>query len=228
MAPADLPPEVLVLARRLGALSNQRPERVCFAQAGKLRTNEKADWMEFTATQWMDCTKVAFAWNAKTGPLKLLRVEDALYDSAAKGQVSFAGLLPLAKATTSDVLIKSQLMRYLAELPWCPDAILSNRDLRWSVQSTDRVEVAASQNDVTGSVEFELDGQGLPARVTGIRPREENGAFAEREWIGHFGDYCDVGGALIAHSARVGWVLEDGYCEVWRGSVTDWQREQVT
>ena len=41
------------------------------------------------------------------------------------------GFIPLVRAQHTTALQRGELMRYLAELAWAPDAILHNPHLRW-------------------------------------------------------------------------------------------------
>ena len=36
------------------------------------------------------------------------------------------GFIPIARAKHTPALVRGELMRYLAEIPWAPDAILCN------------------------------------------------------------------------------------------------------
>jgi hypothetical protein len=113
-------------------------------------------------------------------------------------------------------------MRYLAELPWAPDALLGNPSLRWTVPANGRLGVEASAGKVTGRVLFTLSEDGLPVRVEGTRPRDEGGSFVSREWWGTFGDYRPVADRHVPFAAEVGWVVEGERFPVWRGRLTRW------
>lgn len=225
----DLPPEVIALARRLGARQvsqqvSQQGEgsRSSFGQTGTLRNLGDERWMRFSARQWIAADALAFSWRAKVGPLGLVHVEDALIDGQPIGAVKVMGLIPLKRAATSAGLIKGELQRYLAELPWSPDALLSNPSLKWQVRSENELRVSASLRGVEGSVDITLDAEGLPHTTFAMRPALSENGFVEREWHGTFADYREVEGRLVPFAGRVGWTIEGEYFEVWRGALTDW------
>lgn len=218
----DLPDGVIALSRRLLGDHGASVTGVRFAQTGVLRTAKEARWMPFKAEQWTLARRPSFSWHAKTGPLGSLRIVDSLEDKIPTGRVSLFGLIALSKAKPDASLLKGQLMRYLAELPWCPFAIICNPLLRWKTLSDECIEVSASIGEVTGSITIWLDTAGLPTRVSGLRPRKEGDHFREREWIGHFDDFRQICGALVPHSGRVGWAEDGTYSEVWRGSIEEW------
>lgn len=82
------------------------------------------------------------------------------------------GVIPVARAERSSALMRGELMRYLAELAWAPDAILFNVTLRWREDGPDRLSVSAGVGETAAEVTLSLDGEG---RIAGSfapdRPR---------------------------------------------------------
>lgn len=217
----DLPPEVIALARRLGAQYGEG-SRSSFGQTGTLRNLGDEGWMPFSARQWIAADALAFSWRAKVGPLGLVHVEDALIEGRPIGAVKVMGLIPLKRAATSEGLIKGELQRYLAELPWNPDAVLSNCALHWQVRAERELRVSATLQGVEASVDITLDAEGLPHTTFAMRPALSEEGFIEREWHGTFTDFREVEGRLVPFAGRVGWTMQGEYFEVWRGVLTDW------
>lgn len=178
--------------------------------------------MSFSADQWIASKSCEFRWLARVGPLGAVRVTDALVSGSPVGSVNLFGLFPLARADATEALLKGELLRYLAELPWCPDAIVSNPALRWEVVDKGCLRIGASCGPVDAQLDLHLDDDGLPARIRAIRPAEEGGQFTDREWQGTFCDYRRVEGRLIPHAARVWWTIDDAPFDVWRGSLENW------
>lgn len=112
-------------------------------------------------------------------------------------------------------------MRYLAELPWAPDAVFHNAAIRFRELGPDSVEVEA---DSTGGDPVHLrlffDAAGDVVQVqSDDRERLENGKVVRRPWHGRFPDYRHMGGRRIPVRAEVGWVYEDGYEAYFRGEI---------
>lgn len=218
----DIPEPVKRLAEAVGARC-QPPTRVELAQSGKLRNLGADKWMRFSARQWIATARCEFSWCAHVGPLGAVHVEDALVDGRPVGRVSALGLFPIARAAASPELLKGQLMRYLAEIAWAPDAMLTNPHLHWQAVDEAHLQVSASIGAVAGSITIGLDPAGLPQRISGWRPAQEGRGFTEREWHGEFTDWREVDGRRIPHAGRVWWVLDAEPVEVWRGAISTWR-----
>lgn len=217
-----LPDAVRRLAERVGAKQTANG-RCQLRQSGELRNIGSRKWMRFTAKQWIDPCACAFGWSARVGPLGAVHVEDALVSGKPIGTVKALGLVPVARAAPSLELLKGELMRYLAELPWAPDALLSNPLLHWEVRDSNTLGVEATLGAVTGRIALELNDQGLPHRISGLRPAQDGSVFHEREWCGAFTDWRMVEGRLIPHAGRVRWIVGRGAVYVWRGQITSGQ-----
>ena len=219
--PSDLPDQVRALAARLGARDGS-PRIARFQQAGHLRNLGHKRWTRFTATQSIESAECSFTWRARVAPMGAVRVEDALMNGVPRGRVSLAGLIPLQQAQPGAELLRGQLMRYLAELPWCPDAILANSALRWAVVNSSKLSVGVATVSAQGEVTFELDADGLPARVTGLRPSRVGDGYIELPWSGEFGRYRRIDGRLIPHRAEVAWTVDGQSFAVWLGELSRW------
>ena len=219
-----LPEPVSALAGRLGA-RHSPGARAHFRQSGTLRNIGQAKWMRFTARQWLASDAPCFRWRARVGPLGAVHVEDALIDGRPVGRASALGLVTLERAEPSPELLQGELQRYLAELMWNPDALLSNSGLCWEVRGADELAVTARLDGVAGSVTIHLGADGLPERTHALRPAREDGGYRLRDWHGVFADYREVAGRMIPHSGRVAWQWEGERFEVWRGTIEGWHSE---
>jgi len=115
-------------------------------------------------------------------------------------------------------------MRYLAELPWNPDAILRNGTLHWTEDGSGNFLVSANLNMVSAGVKLHLDEN---KRITEVsapdRPREGNGKFVPTPWLGRFFDYERRQGRLIPTRAKVAWIVEGVETICWEARIEDWR-----
>lgn len=219
-----LPDAVRQLANRLGADSSASLRHVSLRQTGQMRENADAAWMEFHARQRIELAACAFDWKARTGPLGLISVDDSFSDGAGDLAVTLFGVVPIAGAKSSLRLDRGELMRYLAELAWAPDAIVRNSSLHWRALDDGRLVVAAGKGELRAEIEITLDSEGRIAEVFAAdRPRAIANRFEPSAWRGAFSEYCSVQGRTIPMSAEVGWGKGSAYEAVWRGRVSEWR-----
>ena len=196
---------------------------VCLRQTGKMRESADSAWMKFEARQRIELADCAFEWSAQTGPLGVVRVDDIFRNGGGCLAVKLFGLFSVAGAAKSVSLDRGELVRYLAELAWAPDAIVCNRALRWRELGDRRLIVSAGEGGRRAEVEITLDQEGRIAEVFAAdRPRAVGDSFEPSAWRGAFSDYRWINGRLIPMSGQVGWGRESDYEPVWRGRVTEW------
>jgi len=221
---ARLPAAVYDLAQRLCVKPDQRQVGVKLTQTGRMRQNLKsASWMLFTATQTLSTRDCAFDWRARFGPFGLISVRDALERGRGRLDVKAIGIVPIASAPRTPELMRGELMRYLAELPWAPAAILLNSELRWRVAGPDALAVSAGAGETLTEVVLSLDNDG---RIVGAfapdRPRSVGKAYLPTPWRGQFTDYRLHEGRWIPFAGEVAWEI-DGKPEVyWQGTIKTW------
>jgi hypothetical protein len=155
--------------------------------------------------------------------LGVITVRDELEDRGASGSVHLLAHIPLTKVAASPALTKADLMRYLAELPWAPDALLSNEQLGWTELDSGKLRVTARCGSVEAAVDLTLDGDGFISTVEAEdRPRQEGREMKERPWRGTFNDYREVAGRTVPHTADVGWIVDGDSFSVWKGHLESW------
>lgn len=219
-----LPEAVLRLAKRLGCMAGETRRQVEFRQVGQMRQDQASVWMSFTARQRIALAECAFEWKARTGPIGLAHVRDAFDGSHGSLSVSLLGVAPIVRAPHSTELDRGELMRYLAEIPWAPDAILLNAKLHWRVLDDTHLIVTTGRRDHPAEVTFTLNSSGyIIEAFAKDRPRLVGKNFVLSAWRGVFSDYRRCEGRLLPHSAEVSWVYEGGCEPVWRGHIVKWR-----
>lgn len=218
---ADLPSGVRDLAVRLGATEKRAGSIVTLQQRGTMRSAPGVKPMRFMARQTISTEAVEFEWRAKCGPFGALSVTDYLRADSWGVRVRLLGLIPIASSIDNPAVMKGETMRYLAELPWAPDAILRNPRLVWRVINAH--SFAVSSHDGAGEVILRLSPDGLVAAIEASdRPRIEGAVNVERPWQGVFSDYRCFEGRAVPTRGEVSWILPTGAFKTWEGEVTGW------
>jgi len=222
-----LPAAVYDLALRLGADPKMNRSSVKLTQTGRMKRNiDKDSWMSFTATQTISTRECAFDWRARAGPFGMVSARDALKDGEGRFDVMALGVIPIARAEHSSALMRGELMRYLAELAWAPDAILLNTALRWREDGPDSLAVSAGAGETAAEVMLSLDSEG---RIAGgfapNRPRSAAAPILPTPWRGRFADYRHHDTMWIPFAGEVAWEI-DGMEEIyWQGRLESWERQ---
>src|SRR3954451_19403832 len=220
-----LPPEIYEFAIRAGSDAGRSVASISLRQTGRMRQDRDTRWMSFRATQIISANSCAFEWKARVGPGGLVVVRDVLRAGEGRLDVRALGLIPLVKNVGSPALTRGELMRYLAELPWAPDAILLNTELRWRKGSAGRFIVGAGTGELAAEVSLTLDDQGqITETFAPDRPRVVKSGIIPTPWRGRFFDYRRSGGNLLAFAGEVGWVIDNELVICWQGRIEGWER----
>jgi hypothetical protein len=212
------------LAQRLGASPGDQASQAVFGQAGWLRDSPAGKQRKFRAREAIRLATTGFEWRATTGWFGCMSVVDSLHAGSAELDVRLFGVLPVARAT-GPAAVKGQLLRYLAELAWAPDAILRNSTLVWAVLAPSKFRVGVREGDISAQLELTLGADGRIASVYAPdRPRHENGVFVERPWHGRFFEYQRHASRWIPSGGEVGWTLDNSFV-TWHGELTSWTLE---
>jgi hypothetical protein len=219
-----LPAAIYDLALRLGVNAAMNRSTVRLKQSGRMKPMGAVSWMSFSATQTISTRACAFDWRARTGPLQLVWVRDALSGGEGRLDVTALGLIPISRAEPSAALMRGELMRYLAELAWAPDAILLNSELRWREDGPDRLAVSAGSGETAAEVTLRLDGEGRIAEASAPdRPRSAKPPFLPTPWRGRFSDYRRHNDIWLPFAAEVGWEIDGKENIYWQGRIEQWE-----
>jgi hypothetical protein len=224
---AQLPAAVCDLAIRLGANPNSDARCVRLKQTGRLRKQVGASWMSFTATQTISTRTCAFDWRARAGPFGMISARDALKDDEGRLDVMALGFIPIARTKHSSALVRGELMRYLAELAWAPDAILHNTELRWRKDGPDTLSVSAGSGETESEVVLSFDSVGrIGGGFSPDRPRSATAPFLPTPWRGRFSDYRRHEDRWLPFAGEVAWEIDGKECVYWQGRIDHWETDE--
>jgi hypothetical protein len=215
---SDLPTPLRALAARAG---DSAARQVRITQRGQMWLKPGARAMAFTAVQHIAVERVAFSWKARfplLGPLALRVVDD--YDAGTGAlTVSLFGL-PLQRQRNPETM-RGEALRYLAELPFVPPALVMNRELEFQEIDDRRVDVAATVAGERLKVTLDLDERGNVVRASStIRKLKRNGEWRATPWGGEFRDYTQIGPLYVPAAGEAYWELDSGRYVYWRGNIT--------
>lgn len=220
----DLPPAVEAFAQR-GLAGGAPGTAVRLTQAAEMRLKRGATWTALTARQTIANPVPGFAWVAqmKAGPIPAIRVIDSYLDGVGRLEVRALSALRIGGESGDDAAL-GEAQRYLAELPWAPDAILTNPAITWTETAdgvTARLDTTGGPAEITFTFDTAGDIAGMSAE--GRPAKLADGTPALLAWRGGFRDYAEIGGRRIPLQGEVGYEYPDGYESYWRGRITGYE-----
>lgn len=219
-----LPSAVRDLALRLGVKPGDNHSSVLLTQSGRMKAKlDSKSWMAFTARQSISTRACEFDWRANAGPFGMISGRDALKSGEGRFDITALGFIPIARAEPTSALVRGELMRYLAELAWAPDAILLNTELHWRDVGADRLVVSAGAGATAVKVTFSLDAEGrIAAAFASDRPRSATAPVLPTPWRGRFSDYRRHEGRWLPFVGEVAWEIEGKEIVYWQGRIERW------
>jgi hypothetical protein len=224
---ANLPAEVLALAKRFGVSTGGGGRLVHVTQTGEMRPKPGAKPLAFTARQTTAVAEVGFLWQAWFRMAGLsLRVIDYVVGGVGGLEGRLLDALPVVHATGSDGTFRGEAMRYLGELMWNPDGLLFNPQLAWRVIDARTLEVATGSGLRRCEVRLVLDDSGDPiAMEADSRPRVVDGVITTCPWVCRCSDYQTIGDRRIPTRGEAGWIIDSVEFVYWRGRIESWAEE---
>lgn len=196
-----------------------RVATVRVTQIGEMILKQGRRPIRFDAVEEFAVDRVAFAWRARfplLGPLAM-RVVDSYDGRDGLLEVRILGM-PLQRKRGPE-LAQGEAYRYLAEIPWVPQAILSNSELEWLALDEHGVEVATRVAGERLALRLIFNDEGEITQTVAARPRLE-AAGEVTPWIGEYRDYTAFGGIRMPSRGEVRWELPGGAFTYWRGTIT--------
>jgi hypothetical protein len=178
--------------------------------------------LRFSAVEDFTVEEVAFSWRARFRflPLISLRVVDGYTAGVGQLEARLLGLVPVMRQR-GQATAEGEAVRYLAEIPWVPHAMLANRQLEWLEVDAQTVEVATEVGSARVAVQLGFDDAGdIVSAFSNARPYLEGKATVPRPWGGVFSRFEVVGGVRIPTRAEVRWELPEGPFVYWRATIT--------
>lgn len=194
--------------------------RARLAQEGEMRLYPNERWLPFTAVQHVTADPPGFVWDARVQmmPLAGARVVDAYSGGQGYLRARLLGVLTVAEGGPDPATNTGEMMRYLAETPWLPTALLPGRGVEWTALDDHRAIATLSDGSNTVSLTFTFnDADEVEGVYAEARPRTED---ESAPWSGRFWGYEEVDGMRVPLSGEVTWHLPEGDFPYWRGRIT--------
>jgi hypothetical protein len=163
---------------------------VDLSQQGIFNMSEtEAKWSPFTATQFVTTQRPGFDWDARIqmAPSVSAFVHDAYALGAGSLHVSLLGLFTVADVRDTPAAAQGELLRFFAEMPWYPTALLPSQGVRWEAIDDTSARATMTDDPTTVSLVFRFNAEGtIETMRAEARYRDKLTAMP---WSGRFWNY---------------------------------------
>ncbi|MDP4302672.1 DUF6920 family protein [Leptothrix discophora] len=172
-------------------------------------------WKPFTSRQRVVTRRPGFLWDAQVFMFPGLpaHVEDSYIAGNGRLIAKVAGLFTVADSQGEGEIARGEFMRYFAESPWYPTALLHSQGVRWEAVDNASARATLIDDPITLTLLFRFDDAGLIASVHA----KARGAGAGKDevmlmlpWDCAFSEYQRQGGMLVPMTGEAAWVRPAG------------------
>jgi len=153
-------------------------------------------WCRFRARESFTVLPPAFSWDARIrmSPLVSVRVRDSYRNGEGVTLAKMAGIITLANQRGTPEIASASLLRYLAETPWLPTALLPCAGVAWDALDDTSARATLVDAGITVSMDVRFGTEGQITSVSARRYRDEGGRFVLIPWKAEFRDWVRVDG----------------------------------
>ena len=184
--------------------------------AGTINLSATAEqWKPFTSRQRVVTSKPGFLWDAEVVMFPGLpaHVEDSYIAGHGRLIAKVFGLFTVADSQGTGEIARGEFMRYFAESPWYPTALLPSQGARWEAVDDTSANATIVDGPITLTLLFRFNDAGLIASVraemrgAGV---DEDGGMVMLPWDCALSDYQPIEGLLIPMTGEAAWVRPGG------------------
>lgn len=220
---AGLPAPVQRYFRRVLAHGQAHVVRARLVQTGSFLVRETPKtWAPFRATETFRVRPPAFVWRASMpmAPGMTAFVRDRYLDGRGAMRVELAKVVPIVDQRDTPEMASGALVRYLAEAPWFPTALLPSAGVRWEGLDDSTARATLTDAGVSVSMDFVFAPGGEITRgYTMSRARVDARGVRYLPWGGRYAGWTRHGGLLVPTTAEVAWQVDGRWEPYWIGRV---------
>jgi hypothetical protein len=177
---------------------------------GMFRTGVNANWMPFTAEQYMNLNSLSFIWYAQMrGPMGIkFGAMDEYLNGEGHMLVKLANLFTIADARGSEIN-QGEMVRFLSELMLIPPA-LTRKFIQWEPVDDLSAKASLSIKNAQISGLFEFDEEGRITNFTAKRYRSAGKYYFLEDWSTPVGNYKEIDDHWLPADVEAIWNLNIG------------------
>jgi hypothetical protein len=172
-------------------------------------------WKPFTSRQRVVTRRPGFLWDARVVMFPGLpaHVEDSYIAGHGRLIAKVLGLFTVADSQGVGEIARGEFMRYFAESPWYPTALLPSQGVRWDAVDDASARATLIDGPISLTLLFRFNDAGLigsvraDARGAGAG---KDGVMVMLPWDCALSDYQPHGGMRIPMTGEAAWMRPEG------------------
>jgi hypothetical protein len=172
-------------------------------------------WKPFTSQQRVVTCRPGFLWDARVAMLPAVpaQVEDSYIAGHGRLIAKVLGLFTVADSQGEGEIARGEFMRYFAESPWYPTALLPSQGVRWQAVDDAAANATLVDGPIALTLLFRFDEAGL---ITSVHAESrgagvgKDGVMLMLPWDCALSNYLPQDGMLIPMAGEAAWVRPEG------------------
>ncbi len=182
-----------------------------------------AQWKPFTSRQHVVTRRPGFVWDATIAMLPGVDVRVVDSYIAGKGllRAALQGLFTMAQMQGEGEIARGELMRWFAEVPWYPTALLPGQGVRWDAVDAHAAKATVLDSPLQLTLLFRFNDAGLIDSVhADARGAKVGKQLVMAPWEGTWSNYQWRDGVQVPCTGEVAWMRPEGRRPYFVGTVT--------
>ena len=208
------------------ALTDGQPiiSAVTFAMTGMFNQSATAArWKPFTSRQRVITRRPGFLWDARISMLPGLRVHviDSYIAGTGRLHAAVAGLFGVADMSGEGDVARDEFMRFFAEAPWYPTALLPSQGVHWAHVDERSAHATITDGPLTLTLLFRFYEAALVVSVRAeARGGLVDGKVTPLPWECRMADYTRRSGMMVPDAGEAAWMHAQERRAYFRGTLT--------
>jgi len=180
-------------------------------------------WKPFTSHQRVVTRRPGFLWDAKIAMLPgvKVRVVDSYIAGNGLLRATIQGLFKMADQRGDGDIARGEFMRWFAEVPWYPTALLPSQGVRWEAVDDHSAKATMVDGPLSLTLLFRFNDAGL---MGSFRAESRGGIVGDKmvmaPWEGVWSNFQTRDGVQVPFTGEVAWMRPEGCRPYFIGSVT--------
>ncbi|MFB6317071.1 DUF6920 family protein [Saccharicrinis sp. FJH54] len=169
---------------------------------GEFRVNPNQKWSKIKGEEYFTIEPPGFVWRGK---VPFMSATDLFINKQGNLQIHLFQTIRIINKK-DEKINQGELLRWLAEAPWFPTALLPSKNLSWEKINDSECKIIFSSEGIDVDARVHINNKGEITKLQAKRFKDDT----LNNWTGIYNNYQKVNGMLIPMSCEVSWNLEEG------------------